>query len=175
MYQYMYMYMYVCVHVHVHVVCVWFIDCVYTCFVEACCSFWARAVWRVSLFKRSSLLSLIPWTCEFSLLYMYSIHSLIIIPFLMFQLQMYYIVFLFSSQDFMVGLNFASEEEAEKFCTAVESKITYARRASKPFRPDLFSFFCLFVSLADLLSFLLLVLLFFSYFSSYEEEASFWA
>ena len=37
----------------------------------------------------------------------------------------------------MVGLNFASEDEAEKFRTAVESKITYARRASKPQKPSL--------------------------------------
>ena len=37
----------------------------------------------------------------------------------------------------MVGLNFASEDEAEKFRTAVESKIMYARRASKPQKPSL--------------------------------------
>ena len=37
----------------------------------------------------------------------------------------------------MVGLNFASEDEAEKFRTAVESKITYARRASRPQKPSL--------------------------------------
>ena len=42
-----------------------------------------------------------------------------------------------SPQEFMVGLNFASEDEAEKFRTAVESKITYARRASKPQKPSL--------------------------------------
>ena len=42
----------------------------------------------------------------------------------------------FLPQEFMVGLNFASEDEAEKFRTAVESKITYARRASKPQKPS---------------------------------------
>lgn len=33
----------------------------------------------------------------------------------------------------MVGLNFASEDEATKFKEAVESKMQYARRASKPY------------------------------------------
>uniref|UniRef100_A0A1X7U2E2 WH1 domain-containing protein n=1 Tax=Amphimedon queenslandica TaxID=400682 RepID=A0A1X7U2E2_AMPQE len=41
----------------------------------------------------------------------------------------------FPGHDFMVGLNFASEEEAEKFCAAVESKITYARRATMKRKP----------------------------------------
>uniref|UniRef100_A0A1X7SZ92 WH1 domain-containing protein n=1 Tax=Amphimedon queenslandica TaxID=400682 RepID=A0A1X7SZ92_AMPQE len=35
----------------------------------------------------------------------------------------------------MVGLNFASEEEAEEFRAAVESKITYARRATMKRKP----------------------------------------
>ena len=35
-------------------------------------------------------------------------------------------------QKFMVGLNFAKEDEADKFAEAVEAKILFARRASKP-------------------------------------------
>ena len=93
-------------------------------FLETCCCFWAGVVWWVPLFKGSSLLPFLPRTREL-LSGLYHRHLFPPPP------------LSFSPQEFMVGLNFASEDEAEKFRTAVESKITYARRASKPQKPSL--------------------------------------